>query len=147
MKKTVFIALTTVLFLAGNRLCAQDCEAIVAPYLSLGHIDRAEYPQPKFEWRCNFSHNSFFVVDEVPQGATVFSISELRNLLTDKNLPANYVVNLETFSYWGYNFIDFQAQDYHRTIYFSTPGSSHRYLAVRCWDEAYDRTEFPENYK
>ena len=147
MKKIFLTTITATLFLMGNHLFAQDCEAIVAPYLRLGNIDRAEYPQPKFEWRCNFSHNTFFVTDQITEGATVFSISALRNLITDKTLPSNYSVNLETFSYWAYNFMDFQSQDYHRTIYFETPGSEHRYLGVRCWDEAYDRTEFPENYK
>lgn len=147
MKKIILPVLTAVLFVAGSHLRAQDCEAIVAPYLQLNNIQRADYPEPKFEWRCNFSHNTFFVADEVPTGATVFSITALTNLITDQHLTASFVVDLDKISYWAYDFINFQAQDYHRTIYFETPQSSHRYLGVRCWDEAYDRTEFPQNHK
>ena len=106
---------------------AQDCEAIVRPYFQANNINPDDLVAEKYEWRCHFSYNAYLVTKEHPSG--------------------NITIDLNTFSYWQYDFIEFQVQDYHKTIYFRTGSRSTPYLALRCWDEIYDRTNHPEYYK
>jgi len=147
MKKILYIAALIALVGFGSKVSAQDCTEIVRPYLEFRNIPPSAYPQPKFEWRCNFSRNSFYMCDTVPEGAKVFSISALTNFITKEHPAENYVVDLNTFSYWAWNFLNFQKEDYYNTIYFDTHNAKNRYLAVRSWEDAYDRTERPERYK
>jgi hypothetical protein len=147
MKKVLYIAVLIAMVGIGSRACAQNSTEIVRHYLEFRNIPPSEYPQEKFEYRCNFSRNSFYMCDTVPQGALVFNISELTNFITKQHPSENYVVDLEVFSYWAWDFLNFQKQDYTHTIYFDTHNATNRYLAVRSWDEAYSRTALPERWE
>lgn len=147
MKRTYRTIVLMMMAGIGCHAGAQNCAEIVRPYLESRNIPATEYPQPKFEWRCNFSHNSFYLCDSVPAGARVFEISELTHITTGAHPAANHAVDLEVFSYWAWDFINFQKHDYNNTIYFDTHNATNRYLAVRSYEEAYDRTERPERYK
>lgn len=128
----------------SSNLFAQNCEAIVAPYLSINGIDRSEYPEPKFEWRCKFSRSAFYVCDSVPANATVIPITELTNLLTGNHVQDHFVIDLNTLSYWGYDFVNFHKVDYFNTIYFDTHNATNRYLAMRDAREIYRRANAEE---
>lgn len=143
MKKLFFTIVASLLFCSFAQ--AQDCEAIVAPFLQMKGIKAADYPEGKAKDRCLFSQNSFYLTNEVPQASLVFEFGELTNMLTQQH-PENNEVDLNTLSYYLYNFMDFQVRDYHRTIYFHIGNKDYRYLAVRCYDETMDRTYFPEKY-
>ncbi len=147
MKKVLYIAVIIAMVGIGSKLSAQNCTEIVRPYLEFRNIPQSQYPQEKFDWRCNFSRNSFYMCDSVPEGAKVFSISALTNNITKQHPAENYVVDLNVFSYWAWDFINFQKEDYFNTIYFDTHNATNRYLAVRSWEEAYSRTERPEKWE
>ncbi len=147
MKKVLYFAVIIAIVGIGSQASAQNCSEIVRPYLEFRNIPPSKYPQEKFEWRCNFSRNSFYLCDSVPAGAKVFSISALTNYLTQQHPDENYVVDLNVFSYWAWDFINFQKEDYFNTIYFDTHNATNRYLAVRSWEEAYSRTERPEQWE
>lgn len=147
MKKVLYIAVMIAMIGIGSQVCAQNRTEIVRPYLEFRNIPPSEYPQEKYDWRYNFSVNSFYMCDTVPEGAKVFSISVLTNYITKQHPAENYVVDLNVFSYWAWDFINFQKEDYFNTIYFDTHNATNRYLAVRSWEEAYDRTERPDRYK
>lgn len=146
MKKVIF-TLIILTGLAGTAM-AQDCEAIVGPFLYLRGIEPSDYPEGKFEYRCTFSRNTFFLTDQVPQGSTIRDISELTDKMTDRNLAENFVVDLNTISLYRYDFERFQkGKDAERTIYFRLKGSNtHRYLGVRCYNDAMRRTSNPEEF-
>ena len=136
----------TLLLVGGAQ--AQDCEALMLPFFG-GNADRmAEYPAEKLEWRCKYAQNAFYVSDTVPAGVEVIPITEVKNKLTGEPISADIKIDLNTFSYYAYTFIDFQVR--HKrgnvTYCFSTPASDHPYLVLRSLDEAYFRTEFPEQY-
>lgn len=138
----VFVAMTCI----GCKVNAQNCAEIVRPYLEANHINPSDYPQPKLEWRCQFSYNTFFLCDSVPEGAMVFGIEALTNILTGEHPDENFEIDLEVFSYYAWDFINFQKQDDKHTIYFDTHKSTNRYLGVRTYNDAYGRTERPEYY-
>lgn len=143
------IVLATLFIMAFCMLKAQNCEAIVLPFFGGDTEKLANYPAPKLQWRCDYSHNAFYVSDVVPEGAEVRQLSELTEKTTNQKLTEDFVVNLETLSYYAYNFQQLQLQ-YPKgdvTICFPTPKSEHAYLVLRSLDETYFRTEFPENYK
>ena len=147
MKKIVLTVLMIVLAGIAASVNAQDCEAIVRPYFQANNINPDDLVAEKYEWRCQFSYNAFYITSQVPEGATVFNFSELTDLVTKEHPSGNITIDLNTFSYWQYDFVEFQVQDYHKTIYFRTGSRSTPYLALRCWDEIYDRTNHPEYYK
>lgn len=145
MKRIVLAALCIVAF---TTLKAQNCEAIMLPFFNGDAVKMANYPEPKFEWRCTYSRNAFYVSDTVPEDAEMRSLSELRNKMTNETLGEDFVVDLNTLSYYAYNFEQLQLQ-YPKgnvTICFPTPSSAHPYLVLRSLDETYFRTEFPEKY-
>lgn len=127
---------------------AQNCDAIMLPYFG-GDADRmAEYPAEKLDWRCRYARNAFYVSDTVPMFANVYSIADVKDIVTGENLPENFVVDLTTLSYYGYTFQQLQLQykDTHEELCFRTPGSEHPYLVLRSLYEMYARTEAPEMY-
>lgn len=147
MKRIVIAAFCLVAFCS---LRAQNCEAIMLPFFGGNQQKMNEYPEPKFQWRCQYSQNAFYVTDQVPEDAVMRSLGELTNKMTGQKVsPETFVVDLNTLSYYGYNFQQLQLQ-YPKgdvTLCFPTPGSEHAYLVLRSLDETYFRTEFPENYK
>lgn len=148
MKKVLII--TAAIFMLGllNPVKAQDCEAIVGPYLTIRGLDRESYPIEKFEYFCQVSRNAFYLVNEVPEGAPVYNIRELTNNLTGKHISRDFVVNLNTLSFWEYNFMHFQVSHPYVTIYYRLgPNNTAQYLAVRYYGEALERTNNPDSYK
>ena len=125
MKKLVIIA---ALFISATGLKAQDCEAIMLPYFN-GNMDRLEeyrFNAPeKFMYRCVFAQAAFYESDTVPAGAEVIDISKVVEYSTGKKLSRNVVVDLNTFSFYAYNFGEFQVRNNSLTeqTCFSTPGS------------------------
>ena len=142
------IVLTIMCIAAFTTLKAQNCEAIMLPFFGGNAELMANYPEPKFEWRCAYSRNAFYVSDTVPEDAEMHSLGELRNKMTKETLGEDFVVDLNTLSYYAYNFQQLQLQypEGNVTICFPTPKSTHKYLVLRSLDETYFRTEFPENY-
>ena len=137
MKKLVIIA---VLIVAAAGVKAQDCEAIMLPYFG-GNMERmAAYrdkaPQ-KYMYRCVYAQSAFYESDTVPAGAEVLDITKVVEWSTGRTLPRNYVIDLNTFSYYAYNFSQIQVR--HDSVtertYFSTPGSRHPYLVLRSVNE------------
>ena len=148
MKKILII--TAIIFMVGllNPAKAQDCEAIVGPYLTIRGLDPQSYPIEKQEYFCQVSRNTFYLVDEVPEGAPVYNIREVTNRLTGKKVSRDFVVDLNTLSFWEYDFMNFQVSHPYVTIYYRL-GSNNtaQYLDVRNYGEALERTNFPERFK
>ena len=149
MKKIV-LTIATVLLLgvtANAQSTQRDCNAILQDYFAVSKNNPDTYPADKAEWRCKFSANAFYLTNDVPNGSTTFLFSQLTNLVTGVHPSDSTVIDLNTFSFYTYNFHDFQAKDYYRTIYFELKGGPYRYLAVRSWGEMFGRTDYPEQYK
>lgn len=146
MKKIILTAIALVM-LACTNVMAQDCKTIVEPLIIMRDLDTNTYPAEKLDLFCQISANQFYMTNEVPKNAKVFNITQLRNVLTGENIPEDFVVDLNTLSYYRYNFLDFQVQDFEHTIYFQVGRKSDKtYLAVRSVVEAKMRTYYPENY-
>ena len=147
MKRTIILTVIGLMFAGG--LSAQNCEAIMLPFFGGNKQKMDEYPQPKFEWRCKYSQNAFYVTDQVPEGAELHALSELTDKMTGEKVTDDFVVDLDYLSYYQYNFMDIQlhSPSGDAKIYFATPKSGHRYLVVRSCDETYRRTEYPQNYQ
>ena len=133
MKKLVIIA---ALFMAAIGAKAQDCEAIMLPYFR-GNVQNMEnyrdWAPEKFDYRCIYAQAAFYVSDTVPAGMEVFSIKDVRDKITGAALPGDFVVDLNTLSYYAYNFGDFQVRknSIMEGACFSTPSSEHPYLVLR----------------
>ena len=122
---------------------AQDCNAIVLPFFGNDTARMEAYPQMKKDFRCFFSKESFYESDTVPTGADVYGIDEVADVFSGEHLPADYVVNLNTLSYYRYTFKQFQLlyPDAGKVLCFSTPSSAHPYLVLRSMLDANDRAE------
>ena len=132
MKRIVIIA-TLLTFFSGAK--AQDCEAIMLPFFG-GSMERLtqyrDNAPEKFEWRCTFSQAAFIESDSIPQGVPVYNISEVVSLSTGEPLQENFSVDLNTLSYYAYNFAAFQGNhSVEDRICFRTPHSAHPYLVLR----------------
>lgn len=147
MKRTIVLSVLCLMAFGGLR--AQNCEAIMLPFFGGNVQEMYDYPAPKFEWRCSYSHNAFYVTDQVPEDAVLRSLTEITDKTTGENLTLDFVVDLDYLSYYQYSFQDMQCH-YPKgnvTICFPTPNSAHAYLVLRSLDETYRRTEFPEQYQ
>lgn len=137
MKKLFVFA---ALFLAAFGTKAQDCEAIMLPYF-YGNVEQMEQyhdaAPEKFMFRCVYAQAAFYESDTIPAGMEVFSITEVLNKTTGAALTSDFVVDLNTLSYYAYNFGAFQVRN--NSIYegacFKTPGSRHPYLVLRSMSE------------
>lgn len=133
MKKIIVIA---ALFMAAFGVYAQDCEAIMLPYFK-GNVEKMNnyrnLAPEKFEYRCAYSCAAFIESDTIPAGLAVYNISEVRSISTGESLPENFVVDLNTLSYYAYNFGAFQGRNnsVEEMVCFRTPGSAHPYLVLR----------------
>lgn len=132
MKKIVLFALVCIAMSMNGNLKAQNCEKILRPYFILNGYNAEEYPQEKADWRCAFSYSAFYLCDKVPNDATVYSFTELTNKLTKQHPSANYTIDLETLSYYEFNFEVFQKDDMGGTVYFRINGPK-KYLALRSY--------------
>ena len=140
MKRVFFIA-TLLLLLGGAK--AQTCDDIMLPYFGYDTLSMEQYPDEKFEWRCNYARSAFYESDTVPQFAFVYSIADVKNRFTGESLPEDYVVDLTTLLYYAYNFQDLQLQyrSPREVLCFRTPSSKHPYLVLRSLDEMHARAE------
>lgn len=148
MKRLILVA-AAVMAIGVSGLRAQGCDALVLPFFNGDAVRMAEYPAEKLEWRCQYARNAFYWSDTVPDGAVQKSITEVVNRQSGSRMTADVQINLNTLSYYAYNFNDMQL-NYPKTnvtICFSTPGSAHPYLVLRSIDETYRRTEYPELYE
>ena len=118
-------------------LKAQNCDAIVLPYFNGDKVKMADYPADKLDYRCQYSRNAFYVSDTVPDEAEVRSLTELQNKMTGERLTENFVVDLETLSYYAYTFLNLQQQYWRGNVVlcFPTPKSEHPYLVLRSLEE------------
>ncbi len=140
MKKIVFVA---ALMASVMGLKSQNCEQLMLPYFRGDADAMAAYPQEKLEWRCAFARAAFYVSDTVPAGVDVYPITEVRSKADGTNLPADFVVDLSTLSFYAYTFNDVQLR-YPRgnvTVCFSTPASEHQYLVLRSVDDMFAKAE------
>lgn len=112
-------------------LQAQDCDVLVAPRVGYNMERLGDMPKQKYDWYCAYSQYVLFEADEVPEGAMVFDISDLYDMKEQAFLTADFVVDLNTMSYYRYYFKKQQVLDYPNTIYYRTPASAHPYLGVR----------------
>lgn len=145
MKKLLIIA--SLIILGSTQMNAQDCKQIVLPHFNYNTALLDVCPDVKIEQMCQFSRNAFYWADSVPEGAMVFELGQLTFKRDGSHLSNNEVIDLNTLSYYAYDFEVFQAKDERHTIYFATPGSKGRYLAVRSHYETHLRTEFPERFE
>lgn len=143
MKKLViFVAL----LLAAFGAKAQDCEAIMLPYFK-GNMDRLmdyrDLAPEKYMYRCIFAQTAFYESDTIPAGAEVMDISNVVEYATGKKLSSNIVIDLNTFSFYAYNFAEIQVR--HNSVTertcFATPRSKHPYLVLRSANEMRDAAE------
>lgn len=144
MKKILIIAAVTLL--GALQLNAQNCNEICLPYFGNDTSVMNYCPAPKLAEICAQSRAFFFEADQAPEGALVFDISQLTHKITGQHPDINMVIDLDHLSYYAYDFKTFQFQDFYRTVYFRTPGSTHQYLGVRDINSAYLRAQQPENY-
>lgn len=141
MKKMMILGVLALLF-GGSRVVAQNCNYIVYPCYGTDESCLAFVAPEKVEWRCNYSHNCFFVTDELPSDAEVYPITVVRNLLTNEMLTESFVVDLDSLSVYRYSFMDLQKPNgVGNNVYFATPNSSHAYLGLRSSGEAMMRIE------
>lgn len=134
MKKIVLTGIMVMMALAG-KLQAQDCEYIVGCKYGHNAAAMSLLSPAKLDYYCRLSRNSMYVTNEVPSGARVIAISELKNVRTKEHLPMDFVVNMDSMSFYAYNFNDFQAMERNETVYFSTPNSEYPYLALRSYKD------------
>ena len=147
MKKILIFAMTCMAMGFWGNLNAQDCRELLSTYFIANNIDPDDYPMEKMEIRCRFSHNAFYLTDNVPDYATVNDITELTHVMTGEHPTKDFVVDLEHLSYYDYNFQQFQFEDFDHTVYFKLQKGPKKYLALRSYSETYDRSEYPERYK
>ncbi|MBQ6068936.1 MAG: hypothetical protein IJK84_05480 [Bacteroidales bacterium] len=148
MKKIILTAMVVMAFGWANESKAQDCRSIVRPMYILEGMDSTTYPVEKEEIYCIISHNAFFITQEVPEGAIVNDIGDLTDLITGQKLPKDYVADLNTISYYRYNFDKFRGKDFKQTVYFRMGKKGDiKYLGVRSYPEAMARWSNPEQFK
>lgn len=129
------------LFVCGvGPLSAQDCDAIVLPKVNNDVQRLHAYPADKIAYYCTFSQSSFEVADAVAPNAPVHEISEVVDRFTGNPIPNEVHIDLNTLSYYQYDFNRFQGMHAGQTIYFHTPSSEHPYLVLVSYMEAERRT-------
>lgn len=135
MKRTALILVMLLAAFGGVK--AQNCEALVAPRFGYNADRMAACPSDKLEWYCCYARAAFYESDTLPASADLFSITEVQAINGGAYLPADYVVDLSTLSYYAYTFLYFQQRYPHgdKTLCFSTPSSAHPYLVLRSIDD------------
>ena len=146
MKKTIPLFIVIILLFHQNIL-GQDCRSIVLPMYNYNEEVYNNVPDDKLAIHCAYARNMFYIADEWPEGNPIYIISEVKNISTGEFLSKEIEINLDSLSYYAYNFIDFQSRHNDKEIYFETIGSRHRYLVLRTPKEAFLRTIYPERYE
>ena len=141
MKKAILIVMLVLAVAMSANAQTRDCRQIVLPHVAYNQAVLDAMPQEKVSWYCRFSANAFFEADTLPTGAAVYDISALTSVQSGNTLSQSFVVDLETLSYYAYNFWDFQGLNPEQTVYFRTPSSRHPYLGVYSVQETFIRTD------
>lgn len=129
MKQLLIIG--TLLLAMAGKVSAQNCEAIVLPHFGNNQAALQMINDQKLATYCYYARHAFFVTNTLPEGAISYSITAVKDVFTGAHLPSTFEVDLETLSYYAYNFNDFRINHWGRTVYFSTPNSTYRYLVLR----------------
>lgn len=117
---------------ALNTAVAQNCDSLVQPKFADAPGYFSQLPQHKIQHYCNFAHSAFYWSDTLPQNAVVYNISDVSSKATRRHISQNANINLEFFSYYAYNFDEFQYRHYHDFIYFRVNvGNGIKYLVLR----------------
>lgn len=123
-----------------NVVSAQDCDKLVRPLFAQTPDVYDNLPQPKMDYYCNFAQNSFYWANRPPQNAHMYDISAVKNKATGENLLQDIEIDLDTFSYFAYNFEEFQYQHYYEETYFKVgSGKKVKYLVLRHYNDIHDR--------
>lgn len=111
---------------------AQNCDSLVRPkFASVPQVYDQQPPQ-KIQHYCHFAYNAFYWSDTLPQNAVVYNISEVSHKITGQHISQNKIINLNTFSYYAYNFDEFQYRNYYQFICFRVgSGNAAQYLVLR----------------
>lgn len=134
MKKTAVFALFALLLgFAGNIKAqyAPDCDALILPRYNNDTTVLDILAPEKAEWLCTYAHNALYLTNSAPRTANIHDISEVRCFQTNEFLPANYVVDITTFSVYGFNFSDFQYQHRDEDVYFRVGNQNNQYMVLR----------------
>lgn len=135
MKRTALLILMVCMAGMASVVRAQsdepDCAALVLPRYNNDSTVLDVLAPEKMEWLCTYAHNALYLTNTAPSNANVHNISELRCFYTNQTLPANYVVDLNTFSVYGYNFSDFFYQHNGQDVYFRVGNQGNQYLVAR----------------
>lgn len=138
MKRKALIGLIMMTVLAGGAF-AQNCDYIVGAKYNWSEEIMQALPIAKKDYYCRMSCNTFFVTDQVPEGATVMNINVIKSLKSGKNLTSSFIVDLSVLSIYEYDFSNYQPL-HGNAVYFETPASEHRYLGVRPYGEVMNMT-------
>ncbi len=134
MKKTLFFTLLASVIL-GGKVSAQDCEKIVLPLYGYNQDKIDAMDLAKLDWRCRYAYHSLYESDTIPAGVPVYEITEVKNKLSNEFIPADIVIDRDTFSYYAYDFDRFRVPHPRTAICFRTPNSNHPYLILRSLNE------------
>ena len=134
------VIVTLLLLMAGLGLKAQNCTALILPYFGNDQSKLAMCPADKQEYYCTIARAACYESDTIPTGAEVFNIEEVTANSGSEPLTRNMVVDLNTLSYYGYNFVNYQLRyrNSNLTVCFATPSSTHPYLVLRSYGEMMD---------
>lgn len=148
MKKIVLTLLVVLAFGWTSQAQERNCRAVLYPLYILEGVDSTYLPEDKAEDYCDFSRCAFFITNEVPSDAIVHNITELTDRITGKKVPDGFVADLNTISYWGYDYDTFRPRRYEQPIYFRMgSGKNVQYLGVRGYRETMSRHTYPEQFK
>lgn len=110
---------------------APDCYALVAPRYSNDTDNYNMLAPEKIEWCCTYAANAFYLTNRAPKDMPIHDISDVVCFATGQHLPTNYVVDLNTFSIFGYNFTDFNYLYRREAVCFRVGNAGYPYLVMR----------------
>ena len=131
---------------AWGNVQAQGCLDLLEPYFKFNNTNPEDYPQEKLEWRCRYVRAAFYMTNTIPENVPLYEISEVTDVFTGSHMSENEVIDIETLSYYQYDFARFQHMNDKVTVYFRLRHGKYKYLALRPVIEMLDRASFPENY-
>lgn len=127
-----FVAVFAMAVVASSPCVAQNCDSLVRPKFASVPQVYDQQPAQKIQHYCNFAYNAFYWSDTFPQNAVVYNISDVSSKATGQALSQNVNIDRNTFSYYAYNFDEFQYRHYYDFIYFRVNvGNGVRYLVLR----------------
>lgn len=138
MKKVFAVALLALIATCFGKIQAQsrDCNAIVLPHVAYNQEVLDEMAPEKIDWYCRYSQSAFFFTNSVPSGAPVYQITDLKNNRTGNYVASDFKVDLNTLSFYAYNFNEYQYRHINDTVYYRLGSNNEaRYLGVRTYLE------------